>query len=203
MMLGWSIRDGTRADSAELARLAIMAGHGLLDVFYRDLIPGMSTEDIVAQRRMTWPGSWAAAERWRIAVSADGRTLGGLNAFPHDVLSNAQPDPLMGPERRDAAAALGRLEEEQTPGSFYINMIAVFPERRSGGVGSVLMAEAERLARAAGFGRMTLSTFAADHKLVSFYRRHGFEIVATAPIAPHPWLEHGGDWAVMARDLQP
>ena len=151
-----------------------MAGHGLLDVFYRDLIPGMSTEDIVAQRRMTWPGSWAAAERWRIAVSADGRTLGGLNAFPHDVLSNAQPDPLMGPERRDAAAALGRLEEEQTPGSFYINMIAVFPERRSGGVGSVLMAEAERLARAAGFGRMTLSTFAADHKLVSFYRRHGF-----------------------------
>lgn len=196
------IRDGGPEDAIDLARLALMAGHGLLDIFYRGLVPGKSTLDIVADRRIRRRGSFAHAANWRVIVDGDRHMLGGLNSFPHDVFETAAPDPLLTEDRLAVVASLSELEAEAN-GTYYVNMIAVLPECRKGGIGAALMAEAERLARRAGFRRMMLSTFEADARLVDFYRRQGFHIHGTRPIAPHPDLEHGGNWALMARDLDP
>ena len=196
-----AIRDAVAADALHLARLAIMAGHGLLDIFYGGLVQGKSTAEIVAERRMLSKGNFAELANWRVAA-ADGSLLGALNSFPHAVFGTSPPDPLLTAERLSVVDALTELETSAT-GAYYINIVAVYPECRKTGIGGKLMAEAERLARRGGFRRMALSTFAADTGLVDFYRRQGFRIRGTRPIAPHPALEHGGEWALMVRDLGP
>lgn len=197
-----AIRDAVAADTMHLARLAIMAGHGLLDIFYGGLVPGKSTAEIVAERRMLRKGNFAELANWRIAMDGDGRMLGALNSFPHDVFDKSPPDPLLTAERLSVVETLAELETS-AKGAYYINIIAVFPERRKGGIGGKLMAEAERLARRGGFRRLALSTFAADTGLVDFYRRQGFHIHDTRPITPHAALDHNGNWALMVRDLGP
>ncbi len=197
-----AIRDALAADAMPLAQLAVMAGHGLLDIFYGGLMPGKSTAEIVAERRMLRPGNFAELANWRVAMDGTGGVLGALNSFPHDVFEKSPPDPLLTVERLAVVDTLTELENSAA-GTYYINIIAVFPKRRKGGIGSALMAEAERLARRGGFRRLALSTFEADTGLVDFYRRHGFRIHDTRPIAPHPGLEHGGNWALMGRDLSP
>lgn len=199
---GVAIRDALAADVMQLAQLAIMAGHGLLDIFYGGLIPGKSTAEIVAERRMLRPGNFAELANWRVAMDGTGGVLGALNSFPHDVFEKSPPDPLLTAERLAVVDTLTELENSAN-GTYYINIIAVFPVRRKGGIGSALMAEAERLALRGGFRRLALSTFEADTVLVDFYRGHGFRILGTRPIAPHPDLEHGGNWALMGRDLGP
>ena len=196
----WVIRDGAANDAADLAGLAMMAGHGLLDIFYGGLIPGKSTLEIVAERRILWPGGFCEARNWRVIEDAGHRLLGGLNSFPHDLFVTASADPLLSWDRLATVASLSELEAAAT-GTYYVNMIAVFPERRRGGAGAALMAEAERLARLNGFRRMMLSTYEADVRLVNFYRGQGFQIHATKAIAPHPLLDHSGNWALMVRDL--
>lgn len=106
-------------------------------------------------------------------------------------------------ECHDRFAVIDALSELEAAakGSYYINMIAVFPECRQGGTGRALTGEAERQARHGGFERMALATFEADTGLMSFYRRLGFEIAGTRPITPHPALHHGGNWALMVREL--
>lgn len=197
-----AIRDAVAADAMQLAQLAIMAGHGLLDIFYGGLVPGKSTAEIIAERRMLRPGNFAELANWRVAMDGTGGVLGALNSFPHDVFEKSPPDPLLTAERLAVVDTLTELELSAI-GTYYINIVAVFPECRKGGIGSALMAEAEKLARRGGFRRLALSTFAADTGLVDFYRRHGFRIHDTRPITPQPALDHGGDWALMTRDLVP
>jgi len=194
------IRDAVAADAAALARIAVMAGHGLMNIFYEGLIPGQTPEQVIAERRVLRPGSFAALERWRVIEDEARNMLGALNSFPHELFETAEPDPLLTAERTAIIDDLTELEA-MGRGSYVINLIGVFPERRKSGAGRMLMTEAERLARRAGFNRLSLVTYEADASLVAFYRRLGFEISGTRPIKPHPTLEHSGNWALMSRTL--
>lgn len=194
------IRDATPADALALAELTIMAGHGLHEVFYAGLIPGNSTAEIIADRRILRSGNFSSHALWRVAASAQGEILGALNSFPQEIFGQSLADPLLTPTRTKIADAITELEMSAT-GTYYINILAVFPECRGSGVGEALMAEADRLARRDEFNRLTLCTFEADNRTVAFYQRQGFKIIDTRPIVPHPGLEHSGNWALMARDL--
>lgn len=194
------IRDAVPGDALSLAQLTIMAGHGLHEIFYGGLIAGKSTAEIIAERRIRNPTNFSSLAWWRVAIDGQGQTLGALNSFPHLVFAASAPDPLLTAERQAVAGSITELEASAT-GTYYINIIAVVPERRSGGIGAALMAEGVRLASLAGFGQLALSTFEADVRLLDFYRRHGFKIADTRPIEPHPGLDYGGNWALMTRSL--
>jgi ribosomal protein S18 acetylase RimI-like enzyme len=56
----------------------------------------------------------------------------------------------------------------------WINYLAVEPLRRRAGVGRALMAEVERLLRAAGCPKINLQVRAANKEAMEFYRRIGF-----------------------------
>jgi GNAT superfamily N-acetyltransferase len=196
-----AIRPARPADAPVLAALTVHAGHGVMDVFYAGLVPGLSTQEAVEQRRIRSAGNYAEWPRWMVAEDTAGAVLGGVNAFAHDVFGESPADPLIGPDRHAALASLSRLED-QARGTYYLNLIAVSPAARGKGIGSLLVAEAERQARAAQFGRLTLSTFESDEGLMRFYGGHGFRVLGTAPIMPHPALDHGGNWALLCKDLR-
>lgn len=195
-----TIRPATLDDAAVLADFTVHAGHGVMDIYYDSLIPGHSTREAVEARRIRSPGNFAEWQRWKVAVDDSGSVLGGVNAFPHDVFDTSPADPLIGMERREVLDNLSRLEE-RARGTYYLNLIAVAPEARGHGIGAILMAEAIRQAREAAFARITLSTFEADAGLMRFYAGQGFQVLGTAPIEPHPALEHGGNWVLLYRDL--
>jgi len=194
------MRDAVAADAPALAQLTVMAGHGLMDIFYGGLIPGKSAAEVIAERRILQPGGFSEFRRWRVAEDPQGRLLGAVNSFPFEVLGEAAPDPLITPERLAVAASLDQLES-LARGSYHVNIIAVFPERRRAGTGAALMQDAIAAARRGGFRQVTVATFEADTRLVGFYRRLGFEIVDTRPIDPHPALDYGGNWALLGRSL--
>jgi ribosomal protein S18 acetylase RimI-like enzyme len=56
----------------------------------------------------------------------------------------------------------------------WINYLAVEPSRQLGGTGRALMAEAERLLRAAGCPKINLQVRPGNTKAMEFYRRIGF-----------------------------
>lgn len=58
----------------------------------------------------------------------------------------------------------------------WINLLAVAAAHRRGGHGRALMAEAERLLRAAGCPKINLQVRAANRQVLAFYRKLGFEV---------------------------
>ena len=195
------IREALAEDALALAEVAIMAGHGVMELLYEGLLPGKSLAETIIDRRIAAPASFSALGRWRVATDAAGGILGALNSFPSAVLLDAPPDPLLDEARLAPLAALSELEAACRD-SYSVNIIAVFPRHRGSGAGAALMREAERLARAEGFRRMSLCTFESDPALLGFYRRHGFEVQATCPIGEHPAFTASGNFALMTRELE-
>lgn len=58
----------------------------------------------------------------------------------------------------------------------WINYLAVEPARQRGGLGRTLMAEAERLLRAAGCPKINLQVRRTNAGVISFYERLGFTV---------------------------
>jgi ribosomal protein S18 acetylase RimI-like enzyme len=56
----------------------------------------------------------------------------------------------------------------------WINYLAVNPAHRSAGLGRALMAEAERLLRAAGCPKINLQVRSSNAAVIAFYRAIGF-----------------------------
>jgi GNAT superfamily N-acetyltransferase len=195
------IRDAVEGDARALAEVCIMAGHGVMELFYEGLVPGKSVIDCVMARRILDRDSFATFRRWRVAADGAGNFLGALNSMPHKVLMNAPDDPLLDEVRLRPIAGL--LELEEAAGDcYYVNIIAVFPQHRGSGAGYALMLEAERLARLQNFQRMSLCTFDGDPGLLKFYRRQGFATKASRPMGTHPAIGATGNFVLMTRELQ-
>ena len=194
------IRDAFPEDARALADVCIMAGHGVMELFYEGLVPGKSVADCVIERRIFVPGSFAAVNRWRVAIDGSGTFLGALNSLPHQALMDAPDDPLLDETKLQPIAGLLDLEASATE-SYYVNIIAVYPQYRRSGAGFALMREAERLARLENFRTMSLCTFDAADGPLAYYRRLGFEVRDMRPIEPHPAIAVVGNFVLMVRVL--
>jgi len=95
------------------------------------------------------------------------------------------------------AAAWYRLFRRDQPGYGFVDeetpelAIAVVPNRRGKGIGDALLEALFARAKAEGHRALSLSIERDNDALVSFYRKHGFELVAA----------DGGDSVTMRREL--
>ena len=69
------IRDAVEGDARALAEVCVMAGHGVMELFYEGLVPGKSVLDCVMARRILDRDSFATFRRWRVATDG-GAILG-------------------------------------------------------------------------------------------------------------------------------
>ncbi|GAA1833009.1 GNAT family acetyltransferase [Agromyces salentinus] len=58
----------------------------------------------------------------------------------------------------------------------WVNYLAVTPERRGGGLGALLMAEAERLLAERGCPKLNLQVRSSNAAVIEFYRRLGYQV---------------------------
>jgi ribosomal-protein-alanine N-acetyltransferase len=92
---------------------------------------------------------------------------------------------------------LGFVVVERERDGAWISAIAVAPSERGRGVGARLMAEAARLARAAGAARLRLTTAQANVEALELFLKCGFAIERRVP----RYYARGQDACVLARAL--
>ncbi|HKP26543.1 MAG TPA: GNAT family N-acetyltransferase [Dongiaceae bacterium] len=194
------IRDAVAADASILAEVAIMAGHGIMTMFYGDLVPGKTVAQTFVDRRILNPKSHSALHHWRVAEDEDRKVLGAINCLPQSALMAAEPDPLLVGDRVLPVAELSELEELAVD-SYYINLIAVFPQHRRSGAGRALVAEAERLARQERMTKLSLCTYEADASVMSFYESLGFRVRERRSIRANPFFPSSGNFVLLTREL--
>jgi ribosomal protein S18 acetylase RimI-like enzyme len=191
-----TIRAAKPDDALLCARLFIMAGHGISDAIYRDLIPGLATEEIIADRRIKPKGRSASYTNWWVAEDSNHNIVGGILAYPLDEGGRSAPEVLLTEERLKVLAPMIELDAGAA-GTFYINDVAVFPAYRHAGIGRKLIELAFAEAKKAGLSGVSLTTFEEDRRLVDYYRGFGFNVVASRPIVPHECIEFGGNLILM------
>jgi len=87
-------------------------------------------------------------------------------------------------EQDGALIACCQLEHRGSAG--YFGMFAVRPGRQGGGLGKVVMAEAERIAREEwGATVMEMTVISVREELIAFYERRGYR--RTGELSPFPY----------------
>lgn len=80
-------------------------------------------------------------------------------------------------------------DHAEESGRWVFGRLAVLPEARKAGLGAALLAESERLARAAGATEMHLH---AQCRVTAFYERAGYECYGAEELdehVPHIWMK--------------
>ena len=186
-------------DSLDIARFLCMAGGGLYEFLFDDIVPIMTATEFLAAG-VAGEDSPVSHRNCHVAVDAvSGRIVGAANVFPADLL-NRETYPLVPPDRQQHIRAMLQLQDR---GSMFLNALAVDESCRGAGVGVRLLGWAQARAQDGGFDRLSLHVWADNLAAREFYRRRGFVDVAVADVAPHARLAHRGGSVLMSLALTP
>ena len=188
-------RAARSGDSRDIARFICMAGGGLYEFLFDDLVPFLSAADFLA--------IGVAADRHLVSYSkchvavhpSDGRLIGIVNVFPADLLKHEN----YGLVPSDRIQHIQPMLQLQDWGSMFLNALAVDQGYRGSGTGARLLAWAEGQAKEAGFDRLSLHVWADNVSAWGFYRARGFVALGRAEIAEHPRLRHRGGSMLMSK----
>jgi len=189
-----ALRRATTDDAADMAELVNIAGHGLpLYLWGMTVRPGQSAWDVGRERART--GSGGFAYRNTVVREVDGKAAACLIGYP----LAEEPEPI-DDDVPPMLVPLLELENE-VPGTWYINVLATYPEYRGTGYGSELLGIAESLAKDAQCSGMSLITSDSNVGARRLYERYGFAECATRPILKEEWEHNGDRWVLMLKNL--
>ena len=189
-----AFRRATTNDAADMAELVNMAGHGLpLYLWGKTARPGQSAWEVGRERAMHGTGGFAY--RNTVVREVEGKVAACLIGY---ALAE-EPEPI----DEDVPSMLVPLLEleNEVPGTWYINVLAAYPEYRGSGRGSELLGVAEKLAKEARCSGISLITSDANVGAHRLYERHGFSDHATRPIIKEDWEYPGNTWVLMLKKL--
>ncbi len=191
-----SFRPASKADAAALAALVDIAGEGMPAYMWSTLAaPGQSLLEFGRERAQRDAGGFS----WRNAVVAEigGEIAGGLVGYrlddPYDLGALAGIPPIVQP--------LVKLEA-RAPGSWYVNVLATFPEFRGRGIGAKLLEIAESKGDEVGAPALSVIVGSWNETAARLYRRAGYAAGAKEPAIPFPGSRHKGDWVLMVKPLR-
>ncbi len=181
-----TFRPATKADASALAVLVDIAGEGMPAYMWSTLkAPGQSVLEFGRERAARETGGFS----WRNAVIAeiDGEIAASLVGYRDETPEIVRP--------------LVRLEAK-APGSWYVNVLATFPEFRRRGIGGRLLAIAERMGREAAAPSLSVIVASWNEGAGRLYERAGYSTLASEPAILFPGCPHKGDWVLMVRSLK-
>lgn len=188
-------RPATKADASALTVLVDIAGEGLPAHLWSTLkAPGQSILEVGRDRAARETGGFSY--RNTVVAEVDGEVAACLVGYrlddPYDLCGLEELPPLVRPLV---------LLESKAPGSWYVNVLATFPEFRRKGIGMALLGVAERRAREQGAPALSVIVAAENEPAARLYAAAGYEVLAAAPIFAFPGCPHGGDWVMMVKPL--
>lgn len=186
-----TLRAATPADARDLAVLIDQAGEGIPSWLWRGQAgPGEDPFDFGAARAARAEGGFSYRNAW--VAEVDARVAGMLLGYP-------QPDPYETGPLDELPPVLRPLIELESlsPGSWYVNAVAVQPAHRGLGIGSDLLALAAGQARRSGCRQLSIIVAGDNTGAAALYRRLGYAESARRPLVPWPGTHFGGDWILM------
>ncbi|MCL7743523.1 GNAT family N-acetyltransferase [Guyparkeria hydrothermalis] len=92
--------------------------------------------------------------------------------------------------------------EQCVPSSFYINMLATYPDFRGMGVGTHLMGIVDGWAVEAGCYLASIEVFEQNEGALRLYRRLGYAEQARRRVVPHPSHPYTGDIVLLTKRVR-
>lgn len=188
------IRAATKKDALYVAALADMAGHGLPSwVWSQACVKGQSVIEVGRARAMRENADFSY--RNAHMLEQDGEIAGMLLGYKEpDTFDDLDTSGL-----HEVFRPMAELEAE-APGSWYVNMLAVFAECRGRGLGMRLLGLADELAAAASANRLSLIVESENDGARRLYERAGYRETARRPYVAFPGSPHQGDWVLMMKE---
>jgi ribosomal protein S18 acetylase RimI-like enzyme len=189
-------RQAREEDAVHLACLIDCASRGLALWLWSTLCePGQSSIEVGRHRIRTQTASPLHYATFTVAEIGDA-LAGALTGRPIPI-PYARGDSA---ELPDVFAPLLQLEAVAA-GSWYLNVLAVYPEFRGQGIGSALLRRAEEIARLADAPQISLIVEEANAGALKLYLRYGFEEWARRPYVPFPGSTDEGDWILLRKGI--
>jgi ribosomal protein S18 acetylase RimI-like enzyme len=189
-------RQARESDAVDLACLIDCASRGLALWLWSTLRePGQSTIEVGRRRIRTQTSSPLHYSTFIVAEIAGvvaGALTGRLIPIPHERGDCA--------DLPDVYAPLLELEAVAA-GSWYLHVVAVYPEFRGQGLGSALLRQAEKIACLTEATQMSLIVEEVNSGALKLYLSHGFEEWARRPYIPFPSSMDEGDWILLRKDI--
>ena len=188
-----AIRPARRADAAHLAILVDMAAEGLASYMWREIAgEGESPAEIGRNRALREEGGFSYRNTW--IAEADGEPAGALVGYPI-------PDD--GGHRLDVPEPVRALVEleQNVPGYWYVNVLAVYAEFRRLGVGKALLDHADLLGREAGAPGMAIIVASGNDRARRLYDRQGYRFVDQRKATEFPGGRRGDDWLLLTKPV--
>ena len=179
-----------------MAELVNMAGEGMPVYLWSRLAePGQDVWELGRQRAQREEGSFSY--RNTVVREDNGRAVAALIAY---ALPD-EPEPIDYDEMPPMFVPLQELEN-LAPGTWYVNVLATYPEQRGSGFGSALLAIAEELAQDAGCDGMSIIVSDGNPGAVRLYERTGYERVASRAMVKEDWENPGENWILLVKKLE-
>jgi ribosomal protein S18 acetylase RimI-like enzyme len=185
-------RRATPADAMAMAELVHFASEGL--AFYLwSKVAGPDGDPWAAGRERARREEGGFSYRNTVVIEADGRVAAGLIGYPLPDVPQPPPD-----NPPAIFVPLNELED-LVPGTWYVNVLAAYPEHRGKGYGAALLGLAEELARETL--RRGLSIIVADTNTGArrLYERCGYREVATRRMVKEGWVHPGTNFVLLAK----
>jgi ribosomal protein S18 acetylase RimI-like enzyme len=186
-----TLRRATTADVPALAELVEFAGEGLPHCLWTQLArPGKDPWEIGRKR----VSSETTAYSYRNALIAElaGKPAGALISYPL-----GEPEPI----EKNEPALLVPLHElmNMAPHTWYVHALSAYPEHRGRGVGTALLAEADKLAAAAALSGLSIIVSDTNTGARRLYARSGYREAARQKMVKQEWQHPGTDWILLIK----
>ncbi len=182
-------------DAPALAELVNFAGEGLPLYLWEKMKEADETAwDVGRQRARREQGSFS----YRNAVVAEvgGKCAACLIGYPQP----KRPEPI---DYETLPAMFVPLQELENlaPNSWYVNVLATYPEFRGQGLGTKLLAIADELARATGKTGLSLIVSDANENARRLYSCCGYKEAGSRPMMKGDWRNDGRNWILLTKSL--
>ncbi|WP_189799483.1 GNAT family N-acetyltransferase [Tateyamaria sp. syn59] len=192
-----ALRPARHEDGEDLARLIDIAGEGIPSWLWAQSADGDQTPlDVGTVRARREQGGFSYKNA--IVAERENHVLGMVLSYPIASADESASVDLPAPIVPFVAL------EANSVGTWYVNALAVRAGSRGYGIGTTLMANAEKQARDAGFDTVSIQVYAQNTAAVRLYRRLGYELVASAPVLSHPCQPYyTGDVLLLLKAIAP
>lgn len=188
------IRAATPADATALAELINYAGEGMpLYLWGRMAAPGQDPWEVGRARALREQGGFSYRNAF-VAEIGDA-VAACLVGYP---LAET-PEPI-DPATPSMFVPLLELEA-LVPGTWYVNVLATYPELRGRGIGGELLDFAAKLAKQSSLSRLSLIVSNGNHGARRLYERKGYRKLDERPMIKEGWRNDGTSWELLAKDL--
>lgn len=187
-------RPARRDEAALLAMLVNYAGEGLpLYLWGKLTTPSSSAWDIGRERAERNEGSFS----WRntTMIDVDGEPAGCLIGYK--IPDRAEPIP----EYMPALFVPLQELENLAPSTWYVNVLAVLPEYRGKGLGTLLLRVADETGRRFGKKGMSVIVSDANSGARRLYERCCYRETARREMVKESWPNPGREWVLLTKPL--